>query len=85
MNINIDCFRDTLKYCIDHIDYEEDSDSWITKTVDLIMLYESKELKEYKKKDIMRSVIYLDECDFINIQSKYPPNKPYLDNRNFTY
>lgn len=79
MNINIDCFRDTLKYCIDYIDYEEDNESWITKTVDLVMLYKSKELKQYNKKDIMRSVIYLDECNFINIQSKYPSNKPYLD------
>lgn len=24
MQINIDCFKDVLQYCVDNIDYEED-------------------------------------------------------------
>lgn len=27
MNLNLDCFRDTLKFCIAHIDYEETNHS----------------------------------------------------------
>lgn len=78
MQINIDCFKDVLKYCVDNIDYEEDGNSWNTKCVNLSMMYESPDLK-YEKKDIMRSVLKLDECGFIKIFSKFPENKPYLD------
>lgn len=79
MNINIDCLRDTLKYCIDNIDFEEDEDSWNVKNVNLIMLYNANELKEYSKKEIMLSVVQLDECGFIKVLTKFPENKPYLD------
>lgn len=79
MNINIDCIRETLKFCIDNIDYEEDDDSWKVKTVNLIILYNSDELKKYSKKEIMLSVVQLDECCFIKILTKFPENKPYLD------
>lgn len=78
MQINIDCFKDVLKYCVDNIDYEEDGDSWNTKCVNLFMMYEATNL-DYEKKDIMRSVLKLDECGFIKIFSKFPENKPYLD------
>lgn len=44
MQINIDCFKDVLKYCVDHIDYEEDGDSWHTKCVNLVMMYDDPEL-----------------------------------------
>lgn len=78
MQINIDCFKDVLKYCVDNIDYEEDNDSWKTKYVNLFMMYESPELK-YEKKDIMRAVLKLEECGFIKVFSKFPTDKPYLD------
>lgn len=78
MQINIDCFKDVLQYCVDNIDYEEDEDSWNTKCVSLNMLYES--LKpDYEKKDIMRSVLKLNECGFIKVLSQFPNNKPYLE------
>ena len=78
MQINIDCFKDVLQFCVDNIDYEEDGDSWNTQYVKLIMLYESPKLN-YDKKDIMRSVLKLIECGFIKISSKFPDNKPYLE------
>lgn len=49
MQINIDCFKDVLKYCIDNIDYEEDGNSWNIKCVNLSMMYESPDLKYEKK------------------------------------
>lgn len=79
MNLNLDCFRDTLKYCIDHIDYEETNHSWKVITVNLDNLYNSDELKTYLKKEIMISVVHLDECGFIKVLSKFPENKPYVD------
>lgn len=78
MQINIDCFKDVLKYCVDHIDYEEDDDSWSIKCVNLNMMYESSDLN-YEKKDIMYSVLKLIECDFIKTYTKSPDNKSYLD------
>ncbi len=42
------------------------------------MLYNAAELK-YETKDIMRSVLKLEECHFIRISSKSPNDKPYLD------
>lgn len=78
MNINIDCLKDVLQYCVDNIDYEEDGDSWNTKCVNLYMMYDSPDLK-YDKKDIMRSVLKLDECGFIKVSTKFPNNKPYLE------
>lgn len=78
MQINIDCFKDVLQYCVDNIDYEEDGDSWNTKCVNLFMMYESPGLN-YEKKDIMRSVLKLIECGFIKVSTKFPDNKPYLE------
>lgn len=78
MKINIDCFKDILKYCINNIDYKEDGDSWNTICVDLTIMYEASELN-YSKKDIMRTVLKLDECGFIKVLSKFPNNKPYLE------
>lgn len=78
MKINIDCFKEVLQYCVDNIDYEQDKDSWNTKCVNLSMMYESPDL-DYDKKDIMRSVLQLNECGFIKISSMFPENKPYLE------
>lgn len=78
MQINMDCFKDVLKFCVDKIDYEEDENSWNTQCVNLIMMYDSPDLN-YEKKDIMRSVLKLDECGFIKILTKFPDDKPYLE------
>ncbi len=78
MRINIDCFKDVLQYCVDNIDYKEYGGSWIVKCVSLDMMYESPEL-DYDKKDIMHSVLKLDECGFIKISTRFPNNKPYLE------
>lgn len=78
MQINMDCFKDVLKFCVDNIDYIEDGESWVVNYVNLPMMYESPELN-YENKDIMRSVIKLKECGFIKVLSQYPEDKPYLD------
>lgn len=80
MKINIDCLKDVLEFCINNIDYERDYNSWDIKYVDLDMLYSDEKLrKTYDIKDIMRSVLKLEECRFIKIGTKYPPNRPYID------
>ncbi len=79
MQINLDCLKDVLLYCVDNIDYQETDDSWTTKCVNLYMMYDSSELKDYDRKDIMRSVLKLMECNFITVSTYFPPNKPYLE------
>ena len=62
MNINIDCMRKVLEFCIENIDYEEiNSNEWQEKYVDLNMLYDSKKLKKYKHKDI---IVGIKKCHF---------------------
>ena len=69
MNINIDCMRKVLEFCIENIDYEEiNSNEWQEKYVDLNMLYDSKKLKKYKHKDIMHSVMKLHEVQFLKLK-----------------
>lgn len=81
MQINIDCMKDVLEFCINNIDYETYEDTWITKYVNLNSLYTAEELsKKYEKKDIMRSVLKLEENHFIKVIAQTPPNKPYIDN-----
>ena len=53
-------------------------DTWNTKCVSLNAMYESDKL-DYDKKDIMRSVLKLNECGFIRIEAKSPSSKPYLN------
>lgn len=79
MQINLDCLKDVLIYCINNIDYEEEHNNWYTKTVNLNLLYEANELKDYDRKDIMRSVLKLKECGYITISTYFPENKPYLE------
>lgn len=79
MQMNIDCIKDVLQYCIKNIDYKEDhKNDWSTTIVNLDILYEAEELKNYSRKDIMRSVLKLDEYKFIKVVSKFPENRPYL-------
>ena len=61
MDINLDCIRCVMKYCVDNIDYEEFGNDWQTKSVNLVMMYASSDLSSFSKKEIMRSVLKLDE------------------------
>lgn len=80
MQINIDCMKDVLEFCINNIDYETYEDTWITKYVNLNSLYVAEELnKKYEKKDIMRSVLKLVESHFIKVIAQTPLNKPYIN------
>lgn len=80
MKLNLDCMRDILKYCIEKQDfYEGMDDTWGIKYVDLPMLYNSDLKDEYPKKDIMYSIVKLEECHFIKIDDKYPQNAPYIE------
>ena len=79
MQINLDCLKDVLLYCVNNIDYEEVGNSWNTKCVNLFMMYEAAALSQYDKKDIMRSVLKLKESGFIKISTCFPDNKPYLE------
>ena len=80
MEINIDCLREVLQYCVDNIDYQESNDDdWEAKHVNLIMLYDSDLKYRYTKKEIMYSVVKLEECHFIKVFQKFPPDRPYLE------
>lgn len=79
MQINLDCLKDVLLYCVNNIDYKEENNTWNTQCVNLVMMYEAPELNQYDKKDIMRSVLKLKECGFIKISTCFPENKPYLE------
>ena len=78
MQMNLDCFKDVLQYCVQNIDYEEFGHSWRVKPVNLDMLYEALNSK-YKRKYIMRSTLQLYECGFIRFSTRFPENKPYLE------
>ena len=78
MQINLDCLKDVLLYCVNNIDYIEKDNTWDAQSVNLAMMYRASELGKYEKKDIMRSVLKLKECSFIKISTCFPENKPYL-------
>lgn len=85
MNINIDCMRKVLEFCIENIDYEEiNSNEWQEKYVDLNMLYDSKKLKKYKHKDIMHSVMKLHEIQFLKLKDILPTNTSYINSCTIT-
>ena len=85
MKLNPDCMRIILKYCVEHIDYKElNLNQWREKSVTLTMLYESDELKNFEKKEIMYSVIKLYEYKFIAVSSIQPINGKYFDSCNIT-
>lgn len=85
MKLNPDCMRIILKYCVEHIDYKElNLNQWREKSVTLTMLYESDELKNFEKKEIMYSVMKLYEYKFIAVSSIQPINGKYFDSCNIT-
>ena len=79
MRINIDCLRDVLLYCINNLDYIENGYIWKCQYVDLGDMYKSAEFQQYKKKDIMYSVLKLKESEYIKISCEQPKAETYID------
>lgn len=81
MNMNIECVRKIICYCVRNIDYEEIGlNEWKEKCISLNMLYDTKDLKGFSKKDIMYSVMRLNEMGYIKLQNISPLNKTYINN-----
>lgn len=81
MNMNIECVRKIICYCVRNIDYEEIGlNEWKEKCISLNMLYDTKDLKGFPKKDIMYSVMRLNEMGYIKLQNISPLNKTYINN-----
>lgn len=79
MKLNIDCIRDVLQYCIEHIDFTPYNDSWDEQYVSLNTLYNSDLAYKYERKEIMYAVLKLDECHFIKCLKKVPQDKAYIE------
>ena len=41
MELNLDCMREVLQYCVDNIQYNKTNEDWDIKYVTLDMLYNS--------------------------------------------
>lgn len=80
MQINEDCIRDVLLYCKEHIDYKPDMDRKLSLiSVSLYELTNSELIEKYSEKDIMYSIMKLEEIRFIIISSKFPPVKSIIE------
>ena len=81
MKLNPDCMRIILKYCVEHIDYKDIGlNQWHENSVTLNVLYNSKELKNFEKKEIMYSVMKLYEYQFIAVSRIQPTDgQKYFD------
>lgn len=81
MELNPDCMRLILKYCVQNIDYKELSmNQWSEKYVFLETLYACNELKNFTKKDIMYSVMKLYEYKYIILAHVVPDKgQAYID------
>lgn len=80
MNINIECVRKIISFCVQNIDYNEISiNEWREKYVDLNTLYNSKEFSQFNKKEIMYSVMKLHESHYIILKNVYPQNECYIN------
>lgn len=78
--------RIILKYCVEHLDYEEISlEKWQEKSITLKKLYGNEELKCFEKKEIMYSVMKLYEYGFITVWHIQPTQgQSYFDNCDIT-
>lgn len=72
MQINLDCTKDVLLYCVNNIKIKKTVNDWKVDRVSLEMLYSADELKKYDQTDIMYSVLKLKECHYISIFSCFP-------------
>ena len=79
MELNLDCMRKVLQYCVDNIQYSIINEEWDVRYATLDMLYNSDLQHTYTQTEIMYSVIKLEECHFIKIRSKFPLDRPYLE------
>lgn len=86
MKLNPDCMRIILKYCVENIDYQElGLGQWHENSVTLNTLYNSKELKDFEKKEVMYSVMKLYEYQFITVSKIRPTNgQQYFDSCEIT-
>ena len=75
MRINIDCLRAVLLYCIKNLDYTETGYIWKCEIIELKEMYESNELQQFQKKDIMYSVLKLKESEYIKTSCEQPKDK----------
>lgn len=74
MQMNLECIKDVLLYCVNNIKIKKVGNDWKIDKVNLETLYNADELKKYDQIDIMYSVIKLKECHYISIFSCFPEN-----------
>ncbi len=82
MNLNESCVRDILIFCKDNIDYKELSDgTFHVVSVSLQQLFDSYLNSSYSRKEIMYTVLKLDEINFIKISNRNPEKSTsYINN-----
>ncbi len=80
MDMNIECSRKIIGFCVKNIDYEEiEPNEWREKYVDLNMLYNADELQNFSRKDIMHSVMKLNEMRYITLKDIRPEKATYIN------
>lgn len=80
MQINIDCLRDILIYCEENIDYNYDIDDRPSLTgVSLYQLCHSNLINKYERKEIMYSIMKLEEIHFIIISDRFPSDRSIIE------
>lgn len=73
MNLDESCVRDILIFCKNNIDYKELGDgTFHIIPVSLQQLFDSKLNKTYTRKEIMYTIMKLEEIDFIKISNRSP-------------
>lgn len=80
MTLNEECVRDVLIYCKNNIDYRELQDgSFSLIPVTFKQLLASPLNQTYNSKDIMYTVMKLEEIGFIKISNRNPKASPYIN------
>lgn len=59
MQMNLECIKDVLLYCVNNIKIKKVGNDWKIDKVNLETLYNADELKKYDQIDIMYSVLNL--------------------------
>lgn len=82
MELNESCVRDVLIFCKNNIDYKELSDgTFHVVSVSLQQLFNSYLNNSYSHKEIMYTVLKLNEVNFIKISNRNPENSAsYINN-----
>ena len=84
MQMNLECIKDVLLYCVNNIKIKKVGNDWKIDKVNLETLYNADELKKYDQIDIMYSVIKLKECHYISIFSCFLKMEQYLKDAQLT-